>query len=95
MKYQNIIYKNKKLIRVNSKQIDNIIKHYKENIGKIIYILPINANPDCIFINGFFEITIDESKSYIDYINFMNEIKFYNCGAELGYYLKYYIDEVC
>lgn len=95
MKYQNIKYKDKNLIRVNSKKIDNIIKNYKENIGKTIYILPINANPECIFINGFFEITIDEYKDYIDYINYINEIKFYNCCAELGHYLKYYIDEVC
>lgn len=95
MKYKNVTYKDKMLIRVNSKKINNIIKNYKENIGTTIYILPINANPDCNFINGFFEITIDEYKDYIDYIHYINEVKFYNCIGELGNYLKFYIEEVC
>lgn len=94
MKYKEIKYKNKKLIRINSKKAYNIINHPKTFDGVTLYMLPINTNPDCIFINGFFELTMDfNSMDAIDNNRYINEIIYYNCNNELGKYLKYYIEE--
>lgn len=94
MKYKEIKYKNKKLIRINSKKAYNIINHPKTFDGVTLYMLPINVNPDCIFINGFFELTMDfNSMDAIDNNRYINEIIYYNCNNELGKYLKYYIEQ--
>lgn len=95
MKYNNIIYKDKKLKRITEKKVNNIINNPSKNIGLIIYTLPVNANPDSQWINGFFEIEIDTYNDSVDYMTQLNEIKYYNCNdPEMGYYLKYYIEEV-
>lgn len=94
MKYKEIEYKNKKLIRINSKKAEEIYMHPKKYNGVTLYMLPINANPDCIFINGFFKLTMDfDSMDAIDNNRYINEIIYYNCNNELGNYLKYYIEE--
>ena len=94
MKYKTLDYKGKKLVRINAKKACNILEHPKQFDGVTLYMLPVNANPDCIFINGFFELTMDfDSMDAIDNNRYINEIIYYNCNNELGNYLKYYIEE--
>ena len=93
MKYQNVIYKNKKLKRINKQKALNIAKNPKKYNGIILYMLPINANPDSPWINGFEELEINFNyMDAIDNINFINEYKYYNCIEDLGSYLKFYIE---
>lgn len=94
MKYKEIEYKNKKLIRINARRAYNILNHPKTFNGVTLYILPINANPESPFINGFFEITMDfNNMDACDNVNYVNELSYYNCNNELGDYLKYYIEK--
>lgn len=94
MKYKNIEYKGKKLVRINAKKAYNILKHPKQFNDVTLYMLPINANPESVFINGFFELTMDfNSMDATDNIRYINELIYYNCNDELGKYLKYYIEE--
>lgn len=97
MKYKNINYKNKKLKRITEKKVYNIIDHPSKHEGLTLYILPINANPESPYINGFFELTIENIiyMDSVDYHRYINECKYYNCNPELGSYLKYYIEEGC
>lgn len=97
MLQKNITYKNKKLKRITEKKVYNIINHPSKYQGLTLYMLPVNTNPDSPWINGFFELTI-ENIAYMDsmdYHRYINECKYYNCGAELGSYMKYYIEEGC
>lgn len=95
MKYKNITYKNKNLTRISEKKVYNIINNPSQHEGLTIYMLPINANPESPWINGFFELTIENIiyMDSIDYSNYISECKYYNCGSELGSYLKYYIEK--
>lgn len=95
MKYKKIEYKNKKLIRINARKAHNILNHPETFNGVTLYMLPINANPESPFINGFFELTIDYSfnMNAIDNELYVSKIVFYNCNNELGNYLKFYIEE--
>ena len=94
MKYKKIEYKNKKLIRINSKKAYNILNHPKKYDGVTLYMLPVNANPESPWINGFFELTMAfDSMDAIDNNRYINALVFYNCNNELGNYLKYYIEE--
>lgn len=95
MNYKNIIYKNKKLKRITEKKVNNIINNPSKYEGLTIYMLPVNANPESPWINGFFELYIDKIiyMDSVDYNRYINECKYYNCNPELGSYLKYYIEE--
>ena len=94
MKYKNITYKNKNLVRISEKKVKNLINNCSKYNGLIIYTLPINANQNCIFINGFFELEFDfPNVDSIDLFNQLREIEYYNCNSELGNYLKYYIEK--
>lgn len=94
MKYKEIEYKNKKLVRINAKKAEEIYMHPKKYNGVTLYMLPVNANPDSIFINGFFELTMDyNSMDATDNMQYINELVYYNCNNELGNYLKYYIED--
>ena len=94
MKYKNWNYKGKKLVRINAKKARNILEHPKQFDGVTLYMLPINANPDSPWIDGFFELTIDfDSMDAVDNNRYVNELVYYNCNNELGNYLKYYIEE--
>lgn len=94
MKYKEEKYKNKKLIRINSKKAEEIYMHPKKYNGITLYMLPVNANPKSPWIDGFFELTMDSnSMDAIDNSNYINELIYYNCNNELGNYLKYYIEE--
>ena len=94
MKYQKIRYINKKLIRINAKKAKEIYTHPKKYNGVTLYMLPVNANPESSWINGFFELTMDfDSMDAIDNYNYINKLIYYNCNNELGNYLKYYIEE--
>ena len=65
-------------------------KAYK---GVIIYMLPINANPNNDWFK-FFELELDfQYMDYYDNMNFINEVSYYNCNNELGNYLKFYIEK--
>lgn len=93
MKYKEIEYKNKNLVRISKKKADNILQHPLKYNGITLYMLPINANPDSPFINGFFELTMDfYNMDAVDNMNYINELMYYNCNDELGNYLKYYIE---
>ena len=95
MKYKKITYKNNNLIRINAKKAKEIYTHPKKYNGVTLYMLPINADPESPWINGFFELEMDfYSMDAIDNSNYINELIYYNCGDELGKYLKYYINEV-
>lgn len=94
MKMKNISYKNKELTRISEKRVNNIINNPSKYQGLTIYMLPVNANPESPWINGFFELTI-ENIIYMDssdYYRYINECKYYNCNSELGKYLKYYVE---
>ena len=94
MKYKKIRYRNKKLIRINARKAYNILNHPKKYNGVTLYMLPVNANPESPWINGFFELTMTfDSMDAIDNNSYVNELVFYNCNNELGNYLKYYIEE--
>lgn len=94
MKIKNINYKNKELTRISEKRVNNIINNPSKYQGLTIYMLPINANPESPWINGFFELTIENIiyMDSIDYHRYINECKYYNCNSELGTYLKYYVE---
>ena len=94
MKYDKIIYNNKELRRISRKKVNSIIDHPSKYQGLTIYTLPVEANPESPWINGFFEITIENIiyRDSIDYHNELSEIEYYNCNDELGSYLKYYIE---
>lgn len=94
MLQKNITYKNKKLKRITEKKVYNIIDHPSKYQGLTIYMLPVNANPDSPWINGFYELTIENIiyMDSVDYHNYINECRYYNCNLELGSYLKYYIE---
>lgn len=94
MKYNKTSYKGKELKRISRKKVNSIINKPSKHQGLTIYTLPINANPESPWINGFIEIEI-ENIIYcdsIDYYNELSEIEYYNCNDELGFYLKYYIE---
>lgn len=94
MKIKNINYKDKELTRISEKRVNNIINNPSKYQGLTIYMLPINANPESPWINGFFELTIENIiyMDSIDYHRYINECKYYNCNSELGTYLKYYVE---
>lgn len=94
MKYKHITYNNKNLVRISSKKVKNLINNCSKYNGLTIYTLPVNANPDSIFIGGFFKLEFDfPNVDSIDLFNELSEIKYYNCNSELGNYLKYYIEK--
>lgn len=94
MKYKEIEYKSKKLMRINAKKAKEIYMHPKKYNGFTLYMLPVNANPKSPWIDGFFELTMNfDSMDAIDNNRYINELVFYNCNNELGNYLKYYIEE--
>ena len=95
MKYKKIKYNDMNLIRINRKKAEDIYLHPKKYDGVTLYMLPVNSNPDCMFINGFFTLTMDfNSMDAVDNSNYINELVYYNCNNELGNYLKFYIEEV-
>lgn len=95
MKYKKITYRNKNLIRITAKKAEEIYTHPKKYDGVTLYMLPINADPESPWINGFFELEMDfYSMDAVDNCNYINELIYYNCNDELGNYLKYYISEV-
>lgn len=94
MKYKKITYKDKSLIRINAKKARKIYMNPKTYNGITLYILPINADYESPWINGFFELEMDFcNMDAIDNLNYINELIYYNCNKELGDYLKYYIEE--
>ena len=94
MKYKKIKYEDINLIRINRKKAEDIYLHPKKYDGVTLYMLPVNTNPDCIFINGFFTLTMDfNNMDAVDNSNYINELVYYNCNDELGNYLKFYIEE--
>ena len=95
MKYKKIKYNDINLIRINRKKAEDIYLHPKKYDGVTLYMLPVNANPDCMFINGLFTLTMDfNSMDAVDNSNYINELVYYNCNDELGNYLKFYIEEL-
>lgn len=94
MNNKRISYDNKMLIRINSRKVNNIIKHYTKHIGLTIYIAPVKMRIETgEYWYQPFEMQIDEYNDYIDYINYINEVSYYNCNNELGKYLKFYIEQ--
>jgi len=94
MKYKKIKYNEKDLVRISKRKALDIVNHPSAHIGETLYTLPILANPNSPWINGFFEIEIEPItyRDSIDYLNEIAEIDYYNCGADLGHYLKFYIE---
>ena len=94
MKYKKIKYNDINLVRINRKKAEDIYLHPKKYNGVTLYILPINANPESPWVNGFFTLTMDfNSMDAVDNSNYINELVYYNCNDELGNYLKFYIEE--
>ena len=91
MKYKHIIYNNESYRRITARKAINILQKEK---NASVFVLPINADPNSKSINGFFEVEVNHPYSdYIDAINQIREIAYYNCVDELGSYLKYYIKD--
>lgn len=94
MKYKKIKYNDINLIRINRKKAEDIYLHPKKYNGVTLYMLPINANPESPWVNGFFTLTMDfYNMDAADNSNYINELVYYNCNDELGNYLKFYIEE--
>ena len=95
MKYKKIKYNGINLIRINRKKAENIYLHPKKYDGVTLYMLPINANPESPWVDGFFTLTMDfYNMDAVDNSNYINELVYYNCNDELGNYLKFYIEVV-
>lgn len=94
MKYKEIVYKNKNLVRISKSKALNIAKNPKKYEGTTIYMLPINANHNSPWIDGFTELTMNfNCMDATDNINFIGEYAHYSCVEELGNYLKFYIEK--
>lgn len=93
MKYKEIEYKNKKLTRINRKKAVNILQHPKKYQGLTVYFLPVNANPESPWINGFEYLTMNyNSMDPVDNMHYINVYIYHHCVDDLGSYLKFYID---
>ena len=93
MNFKHITYKNKELKRINYRKVNNILQDYKNNIGLVIYIAPINMRiDDTSYWTSPFELELNNNMDYTDYINYIIECRYYNCVDELGKYLKFYIE---
>lgn len=89
MRYKQVSYKSEIYKRITERKAINLLKNNKKIT---LYVLPINADPNSKWINGFFEVEQDSPYTdFIDSVNTINEIRHYNCVDELGSYLKYYI----
>ena len=94
MRNRSIILNGEEYQRITKVKALNILG--KDKTKKIdnftVYVLPCNLNPSCPFVNGFFEITTDfKYCDFIDYLQEIREIEFYNCNVESGEYLSFYI----
>lgn len=94
MRFKSIFYNGVEYQRITKTKALNILG--KDKTKKIdnftVYVLPCNLNPNNPFIHGFFEITTDfKYCDFIDYLQELHEIEFYNCNAESGNYLSFYI----
>ncbi len=88
-----ITYNDKTLTRINRKKAVNILQHPKKYQGVTVYFLPVNANPESPWINGFEYLTMDfNSMDAIDNMSYLSEYIYYNCVDELGSYLKFYTE---
>ena len=68
--------------------------HPKKYQGLTVYFLPVNANPESPWINGFEYLTMDfNSMDAVDNMRYLNEYMYYNCVDDLGSYLKFYIEK--
>ena len=95
MKYNKIIYKNKQLKRINARKAMDILDHPSKYNGVTLYYLPVNANPESPWINGFQELMMNPNNmDAVDNRNWISEYIYYNCVEDLGLYLKYYVEEV-
>ena len=91
MKYKKEVYNGETYNRITKRKALNLLKNNKKIT---LYVLPVEVNPRSPYINGFFEVEQEAPYTdYIDSINTLNEIVYYNCNNELGSYLKYYIKE--
>ena len=91
MKYLHKTFNGDSFKRITRKKAIELLKNNKKIT---LYTLPINYNPNSKWINGFFEIEQEAPfTDYIDSINTINEIIYYNCNREAGLYLKFYIKE--
>lgn len=43
MKAKDIIYRGKHLHRINARRVTNLINDYQNNLGLVVYILPVKA----------------------------------------------------
>lgn len=94
MNNKKIIYNNKTLTRINRKKAVNILNHPIKYQGVTVYFLPVNANPESPWINGFEQLTMDfNSMDAVDNMSYLSEYVYYNCVDELGSYLKFYVEE--
>lgn len=91
MKAKDIIYKGKHLHRINARRVTNLINNYQNNLGLVIYVLPVNANPESLFME-FFEIELNSYNDSTYYLTMIREIQYYNCIEDLGNYLKFYVE---
>lgn len=95
MNYKKIKYNGKTLTRINRKKAVNILQHPKRYEGVTIYFLPVNADPESPWINGFEYLTMDfNSMDAVDNMRYLSEYVYYNCVDDLGSYLKFYVEEV-
>ena len=79
MKYKKITYKDKTLTRINAKKAHNIYTHPKKYNGVTLYMLPINANHESPWINGFFELELDfYNMDAVDNCHYISELIYYN-----------------
>lgn len=81
-------YDGKVLVRINKKTAHRM---YKE--GNIIYACPVFSNPWLMGVNAIdWMITMSDEEKENYWNHMLNLIAFYQCSAELGHYLKFYVE---
>ena len=84
----------------NYKRVNKPTARKMFNMGCSILLLPCKVNDSIVFeenYGGFFQpITINITTCGHDSNKFdrtINEVEYYNCNAEVGYYLHYFVSE--
>lgn len=73
------------------KKVNKAVARRAYNAGKKVAICPCYVSPFSMWFGGF--CTKEGADSFIDFDDLCNTISYYNCNAELGRTLAYYIEE--
>lgn len=88
-----ITYKDQNYARISYRKVLNILKANDIKYQNItLYVKTSLSNVNSEWVNGFHEIEIDRYNGFWEYIQIFREIAYYNCNAEMGQKLHYYLE---